>query len=42
MQLTTCFLTMCMYQGKLSKKELYDLLILAKSESSFIFDILYK
>ena len=31
-----------MYQGKLSKSELYYLLKLATSESSFIFDILYK
>ena len=32
-----------MYQGKLSKRELYYLLKLATSESSFIFDnILYK
>ena len=31
------------YQGKLSKSDLYYLLKLAKSESSFIFDnILYK
>ena len=31
-----------MYQGRLSKSELYYLLKLATSESSFIFDILHK